>query len=209
LLSDGIGDTIRVSLTEDSVHEIPVAQALIARVDEVAALSPPVDSGKASKSADGEWSALSFDPFSYRRRAAARIAIGDIALGGEETIRVFTSQEKWDALAHKLDRMGDFRPELAYEQSGVREVDPTDDATIDDINQAAAPQLVTVQDVVALPVIAAYRMLAAKLDPRHPILLKDTLPFRVGRQPDLVFRSFTGRPFQSAKDCRASRSGLD
>ena len=28
LLADGIGDTIRVSLTEDSVHEIPVAQAL-------------------------------------------------------------------------------------------------------------------------------------------------------------------------------------
>src|SRR3954468_21223124 len=29
LLSDGIGDTIRVSLTEDSVHEIPVARELI------------------------------------------------------------------------------------------------------------------------------------------------------------------------------------
>src|SRR5438105_1380187 len=28
LLADGIGDTIRVSLTEDSVHEIPVARAL-------------------------------------------------------------------------------------------------------------------------------------------------------------------------------------
>src|SRR4029078_7323893 len=30
LLCDDIGDTIRVSLTEDSVHEIPVAQALVA-----------------------------------------------------------------------------------------------------------------------------------------------------------------------------------
>ena len=29
LLADGIGDTIRVSLTEDSVHEIPVAKALV------------------------------------------------------------------------------------------------------------------------------------------------------------------------------------
>src|SRR5205823_12227087 len=28
LLADGMGDTIRVSLTEDSVHEIPVARAL-------------------------------------------------------------------------------------------------------------------------------------------------------------------------------------
>jgi len=32
LLSDGIGDTIRVSLTEDSIHEIPVARALIEMV---------------------------------------------------------------------------------------------------------------------------------------------------------------------------------
>ncbi len=32
LLSDGIGDTIRVSLTEDSVHEIPVARAIVEAV---------------------------------------------------------------------------------------------------------------------------------------------------------------------------------
>jgi (E)-4-hydroxy-3-methylbut-2-enyl-diphosphate synthase len=35
--------------------------------------------------------------------------------------------------------------------------------------------LVTVKDDVDLPVIAAFRLLAAKLDARHPILLKDTL----------------------------------
>src|SRR3954469_413350 len=29
LLGDGLGDTIRVSLTEDSIHEIPVARALV------------------------------------------------------------------------------------------------------------------------------------------------------------------------------------
>jgi (E)-4-hydroxy-3-methylbut-2-enyl-diphosphate synthase len=33
--------------------------------------------------------------------------------------------------------------------------------------------LVTVKDNTDLPVIAAYRLLAAKLKPRHPILLKD------------------------------------
>src|SRR6266705_3264790 len=32
LLADGIGDTIRVSLTEDSPHEIPVAKALIENI---------------------------------------------------------------------------------------------------------------------------------------------------------------------------------
>src|SRR3984893_2641176 len=34
LLADGIGDTVRVSLTEDSVHEIPVAQALAAEYNQ-------------------------------------------------------------------------------------------------------------------------------------------------------------------------------
>lgn len=29
LLQDGIGDTIRVSLTEDSIYEIPVAEELV------------------------------------------------------------------------------------------------------------------------------------------------------------------------------------
>ena len=29
LLEDGIGDTIRVSLTEDSIYEIPVAKKLV------------------------------------------------------------------------------------------------------------------------------------------------------------------------------------
>src|SRR6185503_9585688 len=29
LLADGMGDTIRVSLTEDSIHEIPVAKELV------------------------------------------------------------------------------------------------------------------------------------------------------------------------------------
>jgi len=35
LLADGIGDTIRVSLTEDSIQEIPVAKALVAMTSAV------------------------------------------------------------------------------------------------------------------------------------------------------------------------------
>src|SRR5881397_1236137 len=37
LLADGIGDTIRVSLTEDSPHEIPVAKALIGNINKTSA----------------------------------------------------------------------------------------------------------------------------------------------------------------------------
>jgi (E)-4-hydroxy-3-methylbut-2-enyl-diphosphate synthase len=177
LLSDGIGDTIRVSLTEDSVHEIPVAQALVAHYNR---LSPrtaaPVPEVPAT---------LSYDPFSYRRRAAERIISDGVALGGEETIRVFTSQTKWDALAHKIDRLGDYKPEIVLEKSGAVAVDPRDSAAIARLNAASEAVLVTVADGVELPVIAAYRLLAAQLDERHPLLLKDT--FSASADPSVDF----------------------
>ena len=162
LLNDGIGDTIRVSLTEDSVHEIPVAQALVRNV------AP----GSIALAEDAP---LSYDPFSYRRRVTESLEVGGVRVGGEETIRVFTTQEKWDALAHKLDRLGDYRPEATIEACGVVAVDPRDETLINGINDGPLPQLVTVADGLDLPVIAAFRLLAARLDERHPIVLKDTL----------------------------------
>src|SRR5437667_3441831 len=63
LLSDGVGDTIRVSLTEDSIHEIPVAKAL-ANVGQAASLST-------TRLGNGDLP-VSFDPFSYRRRVSSR-----------------------------------------------------------------------------------------------------------------------------------------
>src|SRR5436853_714990 len=57
LLADGIGDTIRVSLTEDSPHEIPVAKALVANIK------------KTSNAQRSTFNVqLSFDPFSYHKR---------------------------------------------------------------------------------------------------------------------------------------------
>jgi (E)-4-hydroxy-3-methylbut-2-enyl-diphosphate synthase len=43
------------------------------------------------------------------------------------------------------------------------------------VNRESRDLLVTVRDGLDLPVIAAFRMLAARLEPRHSILLKDTL----------------------------------
>ena len=164
LLSDGIGDTIRVSLTEDAVYEIPVAQAIVACNTRIA------QGGSA-----GETPEAQHDPFSYERRKAQRLAVGDVALGGEETVRVFTSRAKWDAVAHKLDKLGDFQPEIIIEDSGVIAIDPRDSSAIANLNAAASAQLVTVKDGLDLAPIHAFRLLAAKLDARHPILLKDTL----------------------------------
>src|SRR6187401_2559598 len=68
LLADGIGDTIRVSLTEDSIHEIPVAKAL---VDSVAAGVSPANSQRSEVS--NQRSEISFDPFSYQRRTTKKL----------------------------------------------------------------------------------------------------------------------------------------
>jgi len=177
LLADGIGDTIRVSLTEDSPHEIPVAKALIENINKTS------NSQLATLN-----SQLPFDPFSYQRRATETISvagIGDpgqrIELGGDELIRVVVRQANFDKIAHKIDRMGDYKPEIVYEDANVTEIDLRDDAAIAKLNAQQSAQFVTVTDEIDLPVIAAFRLLGAKLHARHPILLKDTLVGAVDR----------------------------
>jgi len=116
-----------------------------------------------------------WDPFEYRRRASAKIEVQGVALGGEETVRVFTTRTKWNALAHKLDKLGDYQPEILVETSGVLALDPRDEAALAALRASESPRLITVADGLDLPVIPAFRLLAAKADPKHPILLKDTL----------------------------------
>jgi (E)-4-hydroxy-3-methylbut-2-enyl-diphosphate synthase len=168
-LHDGIGDTIRVSLTEDSIHEIPVARALVELVGKTPNAERRTPNTK-----------LSFDPFSYSRRATKTIERDGFRVGGEELMRVVVRQGTFDKVAHKIDRLGDYKPEIVYENARVREIDPRDDDAVAQLNAANEAQLVTVRDNVDLPVIAAFRLLASKLAARHPILLKDEL----GRMKD-------------------------
>ncbi|HTD16530.1 MAG TPA: (E)-4-hydroxy-3-methylbut-2-enyl-diphosphate synthase, partial [Chthoniobacterales bacterium] len=134
LLADGLGDTIRVSLTEDSVHEIPVAQALVARYNAAnpanAGLSDVASgvSHDGAKSENGSQSfagtALPFDPFHFEKRETEKIHLNGVHLGGEELIRVAIPQTNFEKIAHKVDKMGDFKPEIVVEESGVIAVDP-------------------------------------------------------------------------------------
>src|SRR5213082_2523923 len=71
--------------------------------------------------------------------------------------------------------MGDYKPEIVYENANIAAIDPRDDETIAELNAQQSAQFVTVADETDLPVIAAFRLLAAKLQAGHPILLKDTL----------------------------------
>lgn len=168
LLADGVGDTIRVSLTEDANHEIPVAKALVEIISELRGLGPDLSN-------ELTWDDVPWNPFEYERRASSKIEVQGISVGGDETIRVFTSREKWGALAHKLEQMGEFQPEIVAEESGMRAIDPRDEAAVAELNSLAEPQLVTVVDGLDIPVISAFRLLAARLDAKHPILLKDVL----------------------------------
>ena len=168
LLDDGIGDTIRVSLTENSVSEIPVARAMV-RTREG-------DSGREElRQAAGAPIHPCWDPFSYKRRPSEVIEIGGHELGGNHEFRVVTSRKKWEALAHQLEELGDFQPEIVLEESGVMEIDPRNDAEIEKLDSRATPALVTVGNGLDLEVVPAFRLLASRVQARHPILLKDVL----------------------------------
>ncbi|MGI8435614.1 MAG: (E)-4-hydroxy-3-methylbut-2-enyl-diphosphate synthase [Chthoniobacterales bacterium] len=168
LLADGIGDTVRVSLTEDSIHEIPVAQALVSLIQQ-----------RLDAELEVKGLQFSYDPFSYQRRGSEKITLsgisGEVSLGGEETVRVVMRHMSFEKIAHKVEHMGDYKPELIYEQSKIAEVDPRDDSAIEKLNAESTPRLITVSDEIDLPVISAFRLLAAKVAPHHPILLKDSL----------------------------------
>src|SRR6201999_3518999 len=73
LLCDGLGDTIRVSLTEDSPNEIAVCTDLLAQIP---LLTSANDTGLGA-----QWP---FDPFAFERRATPAISLNDTTeCGGE------------------------------------------------------------------------------------------------------------------------------
>ena len=174
LLCDGLGDTIRVSLTEDSPREIEVCHDLLAQIPALT-LSPQADlaSDPAVQSLPPSWP---FDPFTYTRRATPEIELtGGSKCGGTQTVRVVVTRATFDKVASKIGPKADVKPEAVYDELNLQEIDPTAEFEI-----GCETQLVTVKDGVALPPIAAFRLLAARLrrlGRNNPILLKDCLRF--------------------------------
>jgi (E)-4-hydroxy-3-methylbut-2-enyl-diphosphate synthase len=186
LLCDGLGDTIRVSLTEDSPREIEVCRDLLAQIPKLTLSEGRVT--RVPNSNDGRSlgfaefvppNAFPFDPFHFERRETPEIELNEqTKCGGEQLIRVVVTKAVWDKVAPKIRPKDDVKPEAIYEDLNIAELDPTKDF---DIN--CETQLVTVKDGVNLPAITAFRLLAAKLKRlgrNNPILLKDCL---VGVQP--------------------------
>src|SRR5215510_3165691 len=83
LLCDGLGDTIRVSLTEDSPREIEVCRDLLAQIPDLTTSHfSPLPSH------------FAFDPFHYERRPSPEIELGldGMKCGGEQTVRVVVTR---------------------------------------------------------------------------------------------------------------------
>ncbi len=102
LLEEGIGDTVRVSLTEDPVSEVPVAFALVAPYNAKVALShsPPSESSASLRLEGGAW-ARAFE------RTNIKVAFGPRVVGGRETVLVEVPLHSplgdLDALRRELD----------------------------------------------------------------------------------------------------------
>lgn len=94
LLEDGIGDTIRVSLTEDPEFEIPVAARIARRYTPLAEsllqkakiqdkLTTPIASEWPAQTANGLVLPDNRTPYHYQKRETFSLAVGDLKFGGE------------------------------------------------------------------------------------------------------------------------------
>jgi (E)-4-hydroxy-3-methylbut-2-enyl-diphosphate synthase len=98
LLADGLGDTVRVSLTEDPWHEIPVCKEIVRRAEDFAAL------GAASSV---KLPADPADPFSFVRRETELIALSSNCLAGSGElprviVRSIAGLADWQAAAKEI-----------------------------------------------------------------------------------------------------------
>jgi len=111
LLEDGLGDTIRVSLTEDPVKEIPVAIALARRSEARWRATPRHPQPPGADFVD--------DPFAHQRRNSRSVGHEPLRLGGSNPVRVEIElgpvpdapQRAVAALASSLARAKDVRCE--------------------------------------------------------------------------------------------------
>ncbi|QNA43889.1 (E)-4-hydroxy-3-methylbut-2-enyl-diphosphate synthase [Lacibacter sediminis] len=95
LLEDGIGDTVRVSLTEDPEFEIPVCRDLVKRYQQTEKPTTKIPAISTS--------GLPYSPFEYKRRES--FAVSNI--GGKQVPVVIADLSKLDSITPKeLERVG-------------------------------------------------------------------------------------------------------
>ena len=185
LLGDGLGDTLRVSLSEDSIYEIPVCRDLLDSVSEVF----PDRSSDPVKSIEPSW-----DPYSFSRRASSEINLtgSNISCGALQPIRVFASSEQIKQADTALLSQKKALFEAEYPSKQIIEVSPFGELP----SNIPTDVLVTIADGSQTPVVSAFRWLCSKMKSEgfaNPILLKDTFtPQSAPKQPLLKSSSILG-----------------
>lgn len=124
LLLDGLGDTIRVSLTEDSVYEIPVARAIAEKAmslwrdrasepaGDLSANAPEMSiaAGRAVPPHRVSSAHDSLDPFTYRRRETTTLHLAEnCVVGPEQPPRVIVRVPSVAALPAALETLASQR----------------------------------------------------------------------------------------------------
>jgi (E)-4-hydroxy-3-methylbut-2-enyl-diphosphate synthase len=120
LLEDGIGDTIRVSLTEDPEFEIPVCKDLVKRYEARAAAAPIPGIAPIQK--------IPYSPFEYRRRPTKPVQ----NLGGHYVPVVFADFAGPDSIGREALRA------IGYNYDGVTDKWNIGDAAADFIYTGSA-----------------------------------------------------------------------
>ena len=111
LIEDGIGDTIRVSLTGDPLKEIPVARCIAARYNAIKSpdLLPHIPLRPAYP-----------DPFSYHKRESVAAGI----LGGSNPVQVLSEKEEVVCVMDESNSLTGIVPENQLENSLVLKGSP-------------------------------------------------------------------------------------
>ena len=132
LLADGLGDTVRVSLTEDPWYEIPVCKEIVRRAESFAAL------GAASTV---KLPADPADPFSFVRRETELIALSSNCIAGSGEVprvivRSIAGLADWQAAAKELLDAHAAQREVRAEGLLVRLDDPAQAAGLRSLRKA-------------------------------------------------------------------------
>lgn len=118
LLEDGLGDTIRVSLTEDPVNEVPVGFAIVRKYNDCLLVRGdrahlPVKHVVEHERKGVKHDLLPFEPFSYSRRPSTGIVGAGLPFGGDALPGVETAAHTplTDAESLKAEILSRFDPE--------------------------------------------------------------------------------------------------
>ncbi len=170
LLLDGLADTIRVSLTEDPVQEIPVARELVevCRLPQKLPFEVP------------EWRK---DPYHYARRETAAVSLSGVSIGNNEPVRVGA---KASAVSLSAENRS---PEFAFPGMDSGRVVVFRDAF--DINAFAVGNKNIPADV---PVVYAGDALAYGTR-----ALASALDFRKAKNPVLLYKKISGSDGEKLK----------